>query len=411
MIETGENLNSKLEQIKSDKAFEDFICSYSLSEQNSIKGKLYYTENNIEFKSEREENKINLNFKDINNIIINNDENIEIETKEKKFIFFSFDDAKAVFNKIDMINKLHNEKENKGDKACKSDSISGDSEGDDENNKTIPSSKYSLNSSISNDILSKEDNDIKILKIAQSTSNIKTLHLTDENDEKKEIVRNNSSNDLKVSKKLELIESKENEEKSIIPEKIVFNKIDPNLDAIICTKIINLPPKELFEKYQTNKNKETSYHAYYDYVGEYSEIEVPEWEPLEKKENEIQKYQRKEKFLISLHGVPLINKSHVEKTCEYWVDNNGTYFFHTLSLSTGVPLSDKFTFETTAEFHPFMNNTKTVFRTYARTNIIKWTLFKMALIYQGKRNYTQEVENWFKFITEKGDKIEGDYEA
>ena len=90
MIEIGENSNSKSEQIKSDKAFEDFICSYSLSEQNSIKGKLYYTENNIEFKSEREENKINLNFKDINNIIINNDENIEIETKEKKFIFFFF---------------------------------------------------------------------------------------------------------------------------------------------------------------------------------------------------------------------------------------------------------------------------------------------------------------------------------
>ena len=411
MIETEEKLNLKSKEIKSDKIFEDFICSYSLSEENSTKGKLYYTENNIEFKSEEEENKIYIDFKDINSIIINSDETIEIETKEKKFNFFSFDDARAVFDKIDMIYKLHNGKENKGEKVCKSDSISGDSEGDDENNKTIPSSKYSLNSSISNDTLSKEDNDIKTLKVAQSTNNIKTIHLTDENDEKKEIVRNNSSNELKVSKKLELIESKENEEKPIIPEKIEFNKIDPNLDSIICTKIINLPPKELFEKYQTNKNRETSYHAYYDYVGEYSEIEVPEWEPLEKKEDEIQKYQRKEKFLISLHGVPLINKSHVEKTCEYWVDNDGTYFFHALSLSTGVPLSDKFTFETTAEFHPFMNNTKTVFRTYARTNIIKWTLFKMALIYQGKRNYTQEIEKWFKFITEKGDKIEGDYEA
>jgi hypothetical protein len=120
--------------------------------------------------------------------------------------------------------------------------------------------------------------------------------LTDENEEKKEIVRNNSSNELKVSKKLELIESKENEEKPIIPEKIEFNKIDPNLDSIICTKIINLPPKELFEKYQTNKNRETSYHAYYDYVGEYSEIEVPEWEPLEKKKTKFKNIKEKKNF-------------------------------------------------------------------------------------------------------------------
>ena len=35
----------------------------------------------------------------------------------------------------------------------------------------------------------------------------------------------------------------------------------------------------------------------------------------------------------------------------------------------------------------------------------------MALIYQGKKTYTQEIEKWLKFITEKGDKIEGDYEA
>ena len=57
-----------------------------------------------------------------------------------------------------------------------------------------------------------------------------------------------------------------------------------------------------------------------------------------------------------------------------------------------------------------MNNTKTVFRTYVRTNILKWTMFKMALIYQGKKTYNQEIEKWLKFMTEKGDKIEGDYE-
>ena len=413
MIETEENINLKSEEIKSDKVFEDFNCSYSLSEESSVEGKLCYSENFIEFISEREENKAHIDYKNINNIILNNTDNIEIETNEKKFIFFSFQDSKTVFDKIDMVYKLYNGKVKKEEKdsVTKSDSGYSDNDVDDENNKTILSSKYSTNSSISNDASVKEDNNIKTLKVIQSSSNIKKLHLNDEKDEKKEIIRNNSSNDLKISKKLDFLEPKENEENHIIPEKIKFNKIDTNIDALICTKIINLPPKEFFEKYQTNKNKETSYHAYYDYVGEYSEVEVPEWEPLEKKENEIQKYQRKEKFCISLHGVPLINKSHVEKTCEYWVDNNGTYFFHTLSISTGVPLSDKFTVETTSEFHPYMNNTKTVFRTYQRTNIIKWTIFKMALIYQGKKTYTQEIEKWFKFITEKGDKIEGDYEA
>ena len=96
------------------------------------------------------------------------------------------------------------------------------------------------------------------------------------------------------------------------------------------------------KKYQKKKNKETTYNDYYYYVRKNSEIEITEWEKIEKKEDEIQKYQRKEKFCISLHGVPLINKRKVEKTCEYWVDNNVTYFFHTLSVSTGVPLSDKF---------------------------------------------------------------------
>ena len=413
MIETEKNINLNSEEIKSDKVFEEFTCSYSLSEENSVEGKLYYTENYIEFKSEKEENKVYIDYKDINLITLNNGNNIEVETNEKKFNFFSFDDSKTVFDKIDMIHKLYNGKEKKEEKdsITKSDSLNSDNDVDDENNKTLTSSKYSLNSSISNDASLKEDNNIKTLKVTQSTNNIKKLHLNDEKDEKTEIIRNNSSNDLKVSKKLDFLEPNEKEENPTIPEKIEFNKIDPNLDSIICTKIINLSPKEFFEKYQTNKNKETSYHAYYDYVGEYSEIEVPDWEPLEKKEDEIQKYQRKEKFCISLHGVPLINKSHVEKTCEYWVDNNGTYFFHTLSVSTGVPLSDKFTVETTSEFHPYMNNTKTVFRTYQRTNIIKWTIFKMALIYQGKKTYTQEIEKWLKFITEKGDKIEGDYEA
>ena len=116
-----------------------------------------------------------------------------------------------------------------------------------------------------------------------------------------------------------------------------------------------------------------------------------------------------EKFCLALHGVPLINKSHVEKTCTYWIDKDGTYYMNTLSLSKGVPLADKFNVETNLEFHPYMNNTKTVFRAYVRTNIIKWTLFKMALISQGKKSFSQEIDKWFKFIEEKGNKIIGNY--
>ena len=71
---------------------------------------------------------------------------------------------------------------------------------------------------------------------------------------------------------------------------------------------------------------------------------------------------------------------------EYYVDQNGTYYLHSISLSNGVPLSDKFNVETHAEFHPYMNNTKTVYRTFVRTNILKWNLFKFALISQGKKN-------------------------
>jgi hypothetical protein len=197
---------------------------------------------------------------------------------------------------------------------------------------------------------------------------------------------------------------------AIIPEKIKFTEINSDLDYEVCKKIIDMPPKEFFEKYQTNKNHETSYHAYYDWVGEYSEISVPEWEKIDDKKNsEVQKYQRNEKFCLALHGVPLINKSNVEKICTYWIDKDGTYYLHSLSKSNGVPLSDKFTVETMIEFHPYMNNTKTVLRTYVRTNIIKWTIFKLALISQGKKTFSQEIEKWFKFISEKGDKIEGDY--
>ena len=98
-----------------------------------------------------------------------------------------------------------------------------------------------------------------------------------------------------------------------------------------------------------------------------------------------------ETFCLALHGVPLINKSHVVKTLKYWIEKDGTYYITTSSKSQGVPLSDCFLVETTLEFHPYMNNTKTIFRTYVRTNIVKFTIFKSALISQGKKSYTEEI--------------------
>ena len=91
------------------------------------------------------------------------------------------------------------------------------------------------------------------------------------------------------------------------------------------------------------------------------------------------------------------------------IDKKGIYYIKTTSKSQGVPLSDNFLVETTLEFHPYMNNTKTVFRTFVRTIILKSTLFKFSLISQSKKSYEHEITKWLQFIGEKGEKIEGDY--
>ena len=224
------------------------------------------------------------------------------------------------------------------------------------------------------------------------------------------VKRKKSSSSIK-SKKSEGENSPNKKDSNIIEEEeIKFNPIDEDQDYEICRKIVNLSPKDFFEKYQTNSFPETSYKKYYEWIGDYTEINVPDWEKIENPENPgIEKFQRIETFCLALHGVPLINKSNVIKTLKYWIDKDGTYYIKTSSKSQGVPLSDCFLVETTLEFHPYMNNTKTVFRTYVRTNIVKSTLFRGALISQGRKTYTQEINKWFQFIEEKGDKIEGDY--
>jgi len=275
------------------------------------------------------------------------------------------------------------------------------------------------NNNINNNI--KENKNINESKKEEQNKEINS----DENIKNEETNIINTSSNIKRTKSLNSIKSEQSENNKIISsnkaeenkisnikedEEIIFEPIDPDFDTEICRKIINMSPKDFFEKYQTNVNPQTSYRAYYEWVGDYSEINVPDWEKIENPENpEIEKFRRIENFVISLHGVPLINKSSVIKTLTYWVDKDGTYYMKTSSKSQGVPLSDNFLVETTLEFHPYMNNTKTIFRTYVRTNIVKFTIFKSALISQGKKSYTEEINKWFQFIEEKGEKIEGDY--
>ena len=415
MLEKKEILYYPFKEFKEDnKITENFKCSCSLLEEASTKGQLYLTSNYIGFLKNNKEKIFLINFNEIYKLTLNG-KNIEIETRnDNKILFNSFDEPKDAFDKIDSTYKLFNENEIKEEKNYMSCSDS-DSYFDEENKTSLSSKISSLSLSTSKDASSKnifslnEDNEVKSLKETQSTTDIKALKLKKEDEEgKKSFIRNNSSKDFTINKKIDFL-SLNLEEKSPLPEKIIFNKIEPELDYEVCKKIINLSPKEFFTKYQTNMNRDTSYHAYYEWVGDYSEIEVQDWEKIKNEETEFEKYQRKEKFCIALHGVPLINKSNVEKVCTYWIDKNGTYYMKTISKSNGVPLSDKFTVETMAEFHPYMNNTKTVFRTYVRTNIIKWTIFKIALVSQGKKTYMQEIEKWLKFIEEKGDTIEGNY--
>ena len=50
------------------------------------------------------------------------------------------------------------------------------------------------------------------------------------------------------------------------------------------------------------------------------------------------------------------------------------------------------------------NNTKTVFRIYVRIHMLKYAIFKTALISQEKKSYGQEVEKWLTFIKKMAQK-------
>lgn len=462
MSDSQEQVRNLFNLNKEEKILDDFGCT--LSETIPILGRLYLTEHYICFGSNLFgfNRKYSIPFNEIT-ILRLKKTNIEIESKnnkKNKFIFSSFTDVTIVYKRIKSMCRSYNEnisiscfETNKEEIIPIILSESEDSDDEKEGiitNKTSASSKEHSNSNSSNEDSPKTNKEKTIVidnkninNIINTNSNkiitnnnINELSMNEvnsvENIEDEEIKTNinlniNYNSNIKRKKSSNSIKSKksdgdiyknnsgnkkeENRKSNIMEEEeIKFSIIDEDVGKEICRKIININPKTFFEKYQTNTYPETSYKGYYEWIGDYSEINVPNWEKIENPENpEIEKFQRIESFCIALHGVPLINKSSVIKTLNYWVDKDGTYYMEAISKSQGVPLCDCFLIETKAEFHPYMNNTKTIFRTYVKVKMLKSTLFKSALISQGKKTYTQEINKWLEFIEAKGDKIEGDY--
>ena len=453
MSDSQEQVRNLFNLNKEEKILDDFGCS--ITETIPIPGRLYLTEHYICFGSNLFgfNKKYSIAFNEIIELRLKK-ANIEIESKinsKKKFSFTSFTDIQIVYKRIKSMCRSYNENISTSisDSKNKDEIIPillSDSEDSDDESEEIISGKTcssSKKTNSSNDNSPKSNNNINVDKLNNINNTSQNLinSLSDnnilnelkkskttkdnigENLKNEEIINTNTNTNINTnvkrkkssssikSKKSEGENSPNKKDSNIIEEEeIKFNPIDEDQDYEICRKIVNLSPKDFFEKYQTNSFPETSYKKYYEWIGDYTEINVPDWEKIENPENPgIEKFQRIETFCLALHGVPLINKSNVIKTLKYWIDKDGTYYIKTSSKSQGVPLSDCFLVETTLEFHPYMNNTKTVFRTYVRTNIVKSTLFRGALISQGRKTYTQEINKWFQFIEEKGDKIEGDY--
>ena len=448
MSDSQEQVRNLFNLNKEEKILDDFGCS--LSEKIPIHGRLYLTQHYICFGSNILvfNRKYSIAFKEIASLRIKKS-NIEIELKDNKknkFIFSSFNNIQIVYKRIKSMCRSFNEtfpftscnSLTKGKEEINRILLSDSEDSDEEEDEIVTTVASSSSKKNSVDSFSNEDSpkssrsfmenksDINtnsnknIINLSKSNIDLKTNHfncktmkdLNLSQNLKGEIStnENNINSNEKSSKTLSSFKNNEINSNVIENEEIKFNPIEQDIDFEICRKIIDMPPKIFFEKFQTNMYPETSYKKYYEWVGDYTEINVPDWEKIENPENpEIEKFQRIESFCIALRGVPLINKSNVIKTLKYWVDKNGTYYIKTSSKSQGVPLSDNFLVETTLEFHPYMNNTKTVFRTYVRTSIIKSTLFKFALISQGKKSYDQEVTKWLQFIEEKGVKIDGDY--
>lgn len=220
---------------------------------------------------------------------------------------------------------------------------------------------------------------------------------------KLDLKKNNSSST--ISKRTSASSDLSNEEF----EEINFTEKTED-DVEICKKIIRISPKDLFNKYFTNSSPETSFEKYYDWVGDHNDVIISEWQKIENNENfEFEKYKRTENFTLTLHNVPMVEHSQISKTSIYYIDKNGIYYINNSTKNEGIPFSDSFTIEAKIELYPYFNGTKTIFRTYIRTNFLKSNFLKGLLISQANKSYKEEINKWLEFIGEKGEIIEGDY--
>ena len=80
--------------------------------------------------------------------------------------------------------------------------------------------------------------------------------------------------DSYTRKKIEKNKMTGSSKNSEIKEKIKFGPIDPEEDFEVCKKIINISPKDLFNKFHTKQFPETNYEKYYEWVGNHSNINI-----------------------------------------------------------------------------------------------------------------------------------------
>jgi hypothetical protein len=193
-------------------------------------------------------------------------------------------------------------------------------------------------------------------------------------------------------------------------EEIEFEPIDPEQDYEAYKKIIDISPKEFFNKFYSDTNEETNTLTFCNWAGGHTNIKISGWEKIENNENsEIEKFKKTESFTLALHGVPMVDHSDIVKNMTYYIKKDGTYIFKISTINKGVPSSDCFTIEATTELYPYKNGTKTIYRAYVRTNFIKSTFLKYMIASQTKKSFKNEVDKWLEFIQLKGTNIEGDY--
>lgn len=464
---------------KEEKILDDFGCS--LVDSIPLKGRLYLTEFHICFDSNLFvfNKKCIIPFCEVSKFTKTKKSiEIYIKNEQKKYVFNSFSNLLVVYKRIKMLfrsfndnltNKISGKNQDKNG-TCKIPIILSDSEEDSDNeefseeifddqalnqtNKNESSSDVSTNNNTISkspfkEPVSKQINEEKSTILSSSKkkvspeldseekNEISKINLNMEKEEEEPLIKKsltntlngkqNKKNSSSIDKRLNsspIISVTKNSPKKadsnldFDEEEIKFTPINTENQFEICRKIIDISPEDLFSKYQTNSNSETSYSKYYQIKGTHSNINIPDWEKIKDNSTDLdinindihfEKFKRVNTFSISVAGLPLINKSDVVKNQVYWIDEKGTYYVRGSSRSQGVPFCDCFKVEDTMEFHPYMGGKKTVFRAYGNATFLKYTFFKSIVASQTKKTLTEEIEGWLKFLEQKGEKIEGDY--